>query len=738
MIVDTALSITSHIDLRTAAFLAGLAVVAVHVVPWFLDPHGIRLYPGPFLAKFTDLWLGWVSAHGHRSEVVHHMHQKYGPIVRLAPNHVSIAEPDALPIVYAHGNGALKSEFYDAFVSIQRGVFNTRNRADHARKRKIVSHVFSQKSVLEFEPHIREYVSQLLTRWDTMVEKVKNASPSERVGGEEGEGWEGREGRVWLDCLPCDLAFGAPFGMLRAGADSAPVPATKEGAEAVMAAYGQGLGAEEASKVAIKHIPAVQILNGRGEYSMSMGVLPPHWRPIAKQLPWFKKGSKDVQALAGIAIMAVAKRLAEDKKVAQSERRSDLLSKLQQGKDDQGNPMGREELTAEALTLLIAGSDTTSNSTCAIIYYLASHPTAQAKLQAELDEHMGTEDELVATFAQIRRLTQHAAEEGSQPSTPSKEYSTEAKAFSLKDNDLSAPKGAKDTPPTIPYLDACINESLRLHSTSALGLPRVIPEGGLTVLGQHFPAGTVLSVPSYTIHRDPSVWGEDVDEFRPERWYEGDVGKMMRTFNPFSFGPRACVGRNLAYLELQIIVASILRRYNFVLENPDQPGTILYRPAREHHGFAHLATYPAIRRSMASQSQVSTSPSPTTSSPPSVPPGSGDNNPGGFFSPSGSPPLILAFLAIGLFSAAMIGVFGWRRLHFGRGNWMVAPVGVRGGPGGAGSARRGQRALGEKPKLVDLWTERGATRGGWDGARVDDMRWSDITVSRDSVLAQYS
>ncbi|KAJ7211189.1 cytochrome P450 [Mycena pura] len=101
--------------------------------------------------------------------------------------------------------------------------------------------------------------------------------------------------------------------------------------------------------------------------------------------------------------------------------------------------------------------------------------------------------------------------------------------------------------PRLPFLDVCINGALRLHSTSALGLPRIVPEGalgdhGLSIDGNAFPPGTVLSVPSFTIHRDPNVWGPDVEV--------------------------ACVGRNLATLELQIIVASILRRFHFVLEKP--------------------------------------------------------------------------------------------------------------------------------------------------------------------------
>ena len=91
----------------------------------------------------------------------------------------------------------------------------------------------------------------------------------------------------------------------------------------------------------------------------------------------------------------------------------------------------------------------------------------------------------------------------------------------------------------LPYLEAVINETLRIHATSGIGLPRLVPDGGLTVCGRFFPAGTVLSVPTYTIHRDKAVWGEDVDDFRPERWFEQDKNLVQKTFNPFSFGPRS-------------------------------------------------------------------------------------------------------------------------------------------------------------------------------------------------------
>lgn len=77
--IMTSLSgLASSIEFSSLLYLVPVAVVLSHFVPWLFDPHGIRLYPGPLLAKFTDAWLGWVSREGHRSEVVHSLHKKYG------------------------------------------------------------------------------------------------------------------------------------------------------------------------------------------------------------------------------------------------------------------------------------------------------------------------------------------------------------------------------------------------------------------------------------------------------------------------------------------------------------------------------------------------------------------------------------------------------------------------------------------------------------------------------------
>lgn len=193
-------------------------------------------------------------------------------------------------------------------------------------------------------------------------------------------------------------------------------------------------------------------------------------------------------------------------------------------KDAEGNPMPTDELISEALTQLIAGSDTVSNTACAVIYWILDGERRNPgkvvpRLQAELDEAVHA-DPSIAMHGEVKNL---------------------------------------------PFLRLCIDEGMRLHSTSAIGLPRIVTEkGGVMCENEHFPEGTVLSVPSYTLHHTEAIWGPDVEEFKPERWLDATPEQRM-SFNPFSYGPRACVGQNVAHMELALIIGTAFRRYDFKL-----------------------------------------------------------------------------------------------------------------------------------------------------------------------------
>ncbi|KAF2096938.1 putative P450 monooxygenase [Rhizodiscina lignyota] len=471
-------------------FLTPWTLAALPVL-FFLLPYlrnwSIRDIPAPFPAAWTNLWLLYQCRRGRRYLEVDAAHKKYGKLVRIQPHHISIADDKAIPIIYGHGNGFLKSEYYDAFVSIRRGLFNTRDRAEHTRKRKTVSHTFSAKSIGQFEQYMHANLEQLVTQWDRLSSTAPHNSYAKM------------DGLHWFNYLAFDiigdLAFGAPFGMLEKGKDIAEVRMTPDSPP--------------------KYAPAIEVLNRRGEVSGTVGCMP-QIKPYAKYFPdpFFSKGIKAVENLAGIAVARVNHRLANADKID----RVDLLARLMEGRDEKGEKLGREELTAEALTQLIAGSDTTSNTSCAILFYVLKNPHVLPKLQKELDDALP--DSAVPTFNQVKDL---------------------------------------------PYLDAVIKETMRIHSTSSLGLPRVVPPGpGITIQNHHFPQGIVLSVPSYTIHHSKEIWGADADEFRPERFLDL-TERQKEAFIPFSHGPRACVGRNVAEMELALIVSITFRRYEFEL-----------------------------------------------------------------------------------------------------------------------------------------------------------------------------
>lgn len=463
-----------------------LALPLLFFILPYMRNWSIQDVPGPFLAKFTNLWYLYECRLCRRFLTVHDAHAKYGKLVRVTPNQVSIADPDAIPIIYGHGTGFLKAEYYDAFVSIQRGLFNTRDRAEHTRKRKTISHTFSAKSVGQFEQYIHHNLEMLTTQWDKLSKQA-------------GSGYYRMDSLNWFNYVAFDiigdLAFGAPFGMLETGKDIAEVRSSPDAPPT--------------------YAPAIEVLNRRGEVSNAIGIIP--WiKPYAKYLPdpFFYQGVEAVKNLAGIAIARVNQRLeaAERGEI----NRVDLLARLMEGKDENGAKLGRDELTAEALTQLIAGSDTTSNTSCALLFHMLMNPNAVKKLQAELDEALPSDN--VPNFEQVKNLK---------------------------------------------YLDNCIQETLRIHSTSSQGLPRLVPPGpGVEIAGHHFPQGTVLSVPAYTMHHSKEIWGKDADEFRPERW-DKVTERQRGAFIPFSYGPRSCVGRNVAEMELALIVSTVFRRYEF-------------------------------------------------------------------------------------------------------------------------------------------------------------------------------
>lgn len=85
-----------------------LVPLIFYVLPYIRN-WSIRDIPGPLLAAFSNFWLLYQARRGRRYLAVDNAHKRYGTLVRIQPDHVSIADPDAVPIIYGHGNGFTKA-----------------------------------------------------------------------------------------------------------------------------------------------------------------------------------------------------------------------------------------------------------------------------------------------------------------------------------------------------------------------------------------------------------------------------------------------------------------------------------------------------------------------------------------------------------------------------------------------------------------------------------------------------
>ncbi len=188
----------------------------------------------------------------------------------------------------------------------------------------------------------------------------------------------------------------------------------------------------------------------------------------------------------------------EERRSAAAEDSDDVLSMLLAARHEDGSPMNAQELRDELVTLLVAGHETTASSLAWILSRLAREPRVLAELRREVDSEDGG-----------------------------------------------------------PYLSATINEGLRSRPVVPNTMPRYVNKP-ITVGGWDYEPGTSLVVNAYLIHHDPEIY-PDPYTFRPERFLDEKPGTY--TWIPFGGGRRRCLGSNFAILEMKVVVAEIVRRF---------------------------------------------------------------------------------------------------------------------------------------------------------------------------------
>ncbi|MCJ1300724.1 hypothetical protein MMC08_003521 [Hypocenomyce scalaris] len=180
--------------------------------------------------------------------------------------------------------------------------------------------------------------------------------------------------------------------------------------------------------------------------------------------------------------------------------------------------VSEEEFTSNASGLILAGSETTATLLSGATFHLLRSPDSFAKLVQEVRSAFSSEDDI----------------------------------------NLVGVNGLQ-------YMLACLDESLRMYPPVPAGFPRRVPEGGASIAGNWVPEQTIVTVTQWAANRSPRNFNLP-NEFIPERWL-GDPrfnDDDKAALQPFHVGPRNCLGRNLAYVEMRLILARLL--WNFDLE----------------------------------------------------------------------------------------------------------------------------------------------------------------------------
>lgn len=127
----------------------------------------------------------------------------------------------------------------------------------------------------------------------------------------------------------------------------------------------------------------------------------------------------------------------------------------------------------------------------------------------------------------------------------------------------------------LPYLEAVVKETFRLHPSTPLSLPRVATES-CEIFNYHIPKGATLLVNVWAISRDPNEWANPL-EFKPERFLPGgekfDVDIKGNDFEviPFGAGRRICAGMSLGIKMVQLLTATLVHAFDWELENGCNP-----------------------------------------------------------------------------------------------------------------------------------------------------------------------
>ncbi|KAI9447487.1 high nitrogen upregulated cytochrome P450 monooxygenase 2 [Lactarius indigo] len=427
--------------------------------------HPLSTYPGPAIAKISKWWGAYVGGKGDLHLYYKSLHDRYGDVVRVGPNELSVRDTSLIHAVLGQG-GLPKGPRWDGLPG-RPSLIDQRDPILHMHQRKPWNRAFSSKALKEYEVILAKRARQLL---DCLEDRV-NGSDQKAGLVLDMSAWFSYFAKDFMG----DMAFGGGFELMKAGGSNDGVlPDAESGARI------SGI---------LTHItyiiPPLVAITGSAQHIQA-----------------FSKGRVSHRLQSGA-------------------NRKDLFYHLSGEELPESERPTADDLALEGLLAIVAGSDTVKGALSSTLYYLVCNPAVYHRLQEEVD----------AAF-------------------PSGEEPLDVVKLSYME-----------------WLNACINESLRLQPPVPGGSSRILGKGkGAKVFGKFvIPEETQLSLHTYSIHHDPRNFYTP-DAFLPERWLANGAPAgehNTSAFFPFGYGSRTCVGKNLALMEMRMVLCWMLRRFCF-------------------------------------------------------------------------------------------------------------------------------------------------------------------------------
>lgn len=269
-----------------------------------------------------------------------------------------------------------------------------------------------------------------------------------------------------------------------------------------------------------------------------------------------KRNIKVIDHFVYDLIKTERKRLAEQQD--HSVEKEDILSRflVESTKDPEG--MTDKYLRDIILNFMIAGKDTSANALSWFVYMLCKNPLVQEKIVNEIKEVTGTEGDSTNIDDFVTSITEEVLEK-------------------------------------MHYLHSALTETLRLYPSVPMDgqcaeTDDILPDG------YKVKKGDDVNYMAYAMGRMTHIWGEDTEEFRPERWLKNGIFQPESPFKFIAFhgGPRICLGKDFAYRQMKIVSMALLRFFRFKLA--DETTKVTYRTMFTLHidGGLHLCAVPRI------------------------------------------------------------------------------------------------------------------------------------------------